>query len=166
MKKIYISAIIILLAFCFSGCKAVVSGFSPVVSNISFEAQIDTPEDSFLYEASSDKDGNISFKAISPDEIKDFCYFIGKENCEISFGDVVSPAPKEKTGVLGEIYDIFAFSQKNCKTAKKDNDMYILSGESDFGKFKIIFAQSGIPISAELSDGTIIYFKNVKLKGL
>ncbi len=166
MKKIYLSVIFLLFILCFSGCKSLDKGFYPVITDISFEAQINTNGESYSYNTVSDKNGNISFKALSPDDIKDFGYYIGKEKCEISFGEVSSVIEREETGPLGAIYEIFQFAKNNSNNAKADNDMYIISGEIDAGKFKMIFAESGIPISAEISNGTVIYFKNVKLKGL
>ncbi len=163
MKKIYLSVVFIIIIFSLSGCKTAESGFIPVTSDISFDAQINNGTESYSYTASADEKGNIFFKAILPDEIKDFCCFIANEKCEISFGGVTSAIERDNTGALGAVYDIFEFARKNSNNAKADNDMYTLSGKLDSGKFKVIFTQSGIPISAELSNGTEIYFKNIKL---
>ena len=159
MKRLCCVAVCLLFVV-LSGCEKN-SGVSAVTSGISFTLETVFGGTEIICDAVIKEDGKREYIVVEPENIKGFTYESDGNETKIKFKELtysVNSAPL--SNVFCMIDSVFASVGEDKIEPVRKNKMYTFSGKNEYGKFKLVTGESGLPINAEIGDMKI-FFKNI-----
>lgn len=145
------------------GCSAK-QNVSPILREISFEADISYYNEKYVCESVVDSDGKLTIEFKYPEDLADLKVFFqnGKANIEY-MGLTYTPNNGMPAGsVVQTLGDIFSVVEKEGGAAVKDGENCVIDGRYNDTYFKLYFTPSGLPLSVLIPDDSFkIEFNNL-----
>ena len=162
MKKIYCILFSVLFIFLLTACENRTK-ITPITENISFVAEISYNDNEIVCNGEIDEKGTVKFTVVSPEEIEGFFYKFDEGKTQTGFGDINYPFDEvSASNPFSTINSFFVTVRKDKSNILLKNNVFSYSGKCDYGKFKMNFGESGLPLSAvSESENTEAVFKKV-----
>ena len=164
MKKI-IWLIIPLIILCSCGKKDKVS---PMLTGISFEAQISYYNESYSALCDISKDGVLTAKITQPDILKDFILQVSSQGIKAEYlGITYTPTGGNMpfSGVIDSFYSVLKECMNQETVATLSKEEYIVKGDFDQLGYTLYVAPTGLPQKLLLPDERFsVNFYNVTIK--
>ncbi len=158
MKKFFVLPLLLVI---FCGCSQP-KQISPILNDISFEAQISYENENFVCDTTL-LDDTLNFSVIKPDEIKGSSLTLSENSVKAEFNGL-SFEPDINSIPQGAVIKVFLEVLKDVKDKKidcNDNNCIINGSVSEY-EYKFVFAPTGLPISLTIDELDLeIDFKNV-----
>ena len=164
MKKIL--SFVFAFLFSLSGCSAVNRAPYPVISNISFVAEIEYQNKIFEYAITISKTNEYKIDILKNGKETGLTIIFNNDKMQFSFQDLkyettLSDLPQGL--FIDLIYNCFNSIPKNT-TTELDKDLFFIKNKTQKYDYKIYFSESGLPIKMEEKNNSITaIFKGMKI---
>lgn len=168
MKRIYypkliISVFVFTALLCGCGKKYVI----PVTKQISFTVEAEYNRENYICKVEIDDNMEFKLEFVEPDALKDLKLIQSGEAVTAEMLGLSYALETEKmpvTSVLSELYCIFSDCSGKKLSCGDGNCSY--TGRLSWCEYTAVFSPAGLPISAELSDGSMSFnFKDITVTG-
>ena len=164
MKKVLC---VILIIFVFlSGCSAVNKAPYPVISNISFVAEVEYQNKIFEYAVTISDTDEYKIDILKNGKETGFTVTFNNDKMQFSLQDLkyeTSLSELPQGLFIDIIYTCFSSLPKNTPTESKD-DLFLIENKTQKYDYIIYFTQSGLPLKMEEKNNSITaIFKSMKI---
>lgn len=161
MKRI-ICACMCLLLLC--SCAENTAQIEAVTRGISYTAHIFYYGEEYECQVKVEENGKESYLVTKPKNLKDFTIIFENEEVvaeykNLKFSPELSALPQGS--VLKELHGVIKYIESNEYTVYKSKENFYINGMADSLEFKLIIAESGLPLSVEFNNEFEVIFASV-----
>ena len=142
----------------------------PVLTKISFTAQIDYYNENYSCNTNIDDNGVMTVEVISPESIEGMLITFTDSEISAQYKGITY-TPKTESMPIGSVtqlmYDIFDDVSKTVETVSAGEENCVIKGKADGREYSFTFSPAGLPLVLEIpNDSFKITFENVTINNL
>lgn len=164
MRKV--SAVLFAVIIFMSGCSAVSKQPYPVITNISFIAEVEYQNKILEYAVTISKNADYKIEILKDSEPTGFTATFKDENISFSYQGLEYKTALSSLAdglIIDLIYTCFDALPKNTPTNSKD-DVFFIKNKTQKYDYTIFFSEAGLPIKMEEKNYSItVIFKSMKI---
>ena len=151
-----------LLLLC--SCNQTTAEIEAVTRGISYTAHIFYYGEEYECNVELDENGKESYLVTKPKNLKDFTIIFEGDNItseykNLKFSPQFSAMPQGS--ILKELHGVIKYIENNDYTVYKSKENFYINGTADSLDFKLIIAESGLPLSVDFGNGFEVIFASV-----
>lgn len=164
MKKI---ALLLLAFLMLCGCSRYGDNIKPILSGISFTANISFYNEAFVCDGLIDKEHNLKLIVKEPENIEGLTFSVENEIVTAEYKGITY-TPSTGASPFGSaaenIYFVLSDAKERLYPVTRNADSFIIQSAKDDAYYKITLAPTGLPLTLEYpSKGLTVSFMNLTI---